>query len=287
LQMHPKVRRGEIDMSKNLGVLVMEFFELYGCFFNYHEVGISIRNGGSYFNKAHRGWLDYGKSYLLSIEDPGDPSNDVSRGTYGMARVRATFAGAFGILTSVAFSRVGFIRARRENSYTNLRRQTEPEDMSILSSILGITQETINRRKLVYEVFYKGIFHGMLGIPRPTDSPLLVNGKSSKRISEESVRSAWEGIDGDHSSEEGDIGPWRYHYDDDDDDESRYTRQPARKRRKIDTEADYHTVYTTDEDEEGEEGSYVDPRSRPDGDRTGRKQQNGRNRTFWLSKGGS
>jgi non-canonical poly(A) RNA polymerase PAPD5/7 len=73
LQMHPKIRRGEIDMSKNMGVLVMEFFELYGCFFNYHEVGISIRNGGSYFNKAQRGWLEYGKSHLLSIEDPGDP----------------------------------------------------------------------------------------------------------------------------------------------------------------------------------------------------------------------
>jgi DNA polymerase sigma len=73
LQMHPKIKRGEIDPSKNLGVLIMEFFELYGCFFNYHEVGISIRDGGSYFNKAQRGWLDYGKAYLLSIEDPGDP----------------------------------------------------------------------------------------------------------------------------------------------------------------------------------------------------------------------
>ncbi|PPQ89445.1 hypothetical protein CVT25_012824 [Psilocybe cyanescens] len=30
LQMHPKIRRGEIDPEKNLGVLVMEFFELYG-----------------------------------------------------------------------------------------------------------------------------------------------------------------------------------------------------------------------------------------------------------------
>lgn len=73
LQMHPKIRRGEIDPSKNMGVLVMEFFELYGCFFNYHEVGISIREGGSYFNKAQRGWLDYNRSHLLSIEDPGDP----------------------------------------------------------------------------------------------------------------------------------------------------------------------------------------------------------------------
>ncbi|KAK2463868.1 hypothetical protein APHAL10511_004173 [Amanita phalloides] len=51
LQMHPKIRRGEIDPGKNLGVLLMEFFELYGCYFDYEEVGISVRNGGYYFQK--------------------------------------------------------------------------------------------------------------------------------------------------------------------------------------------------------------------------------------------
>lgn len=73
LQMHPKIRRGEIDPQKNLGVLVIEFFELYGCYFNYKEVGISLRDGGSYYNKSQRGWLDYRSPGLLSIEDPGDP----------------------------------------------------------------------------------------------------------------------------------------------------------------------------------------------------------------------
>ena len=72
LQMHPKIRRGEIDPSKNLGVLVMEFFELYGWYFNYQEVGISIRDGGSYFSKARRGWQDSNRPHLLSIEDPND-----------------------------------------------------------------------------------------------------------------------------------------------------------------------------------------------------------------------
>lgn len=73
LQMHPKIRRGEIDAARNLGVLVMEFFELYGCYFNYEEVGISVRNGGSYYSKHSRGWHDYYKRNLLSIEDPTDP----------------------------------------------------------------------------------------------------------------------------------------------------------------------------------------------------------------------
>lgn len=76
LQMHPKIRRGEMDPEKNLGVLVMEFFELYGERFNYDEVGISLRNGGMYFNKRQRGWAqDYGRRGLfVSIEDPADPS---------------------------------------------------------------------------------------------------------------------------------------------------------------------------------------------------------------------
>lgn len=78
LQMHPKIRRGEIDPSRNLGVLVMEFFELYGCYFNYREVGISVRDGGSYYNKAQRGWADYKSPSLLSIEDPGDPCEYIS-----------------------------------------------------------------------------------------------------------------------------------------------------------------------------------------------------------------
>lgn len=78
LQMHPKIRRGEIDPEKNLGVLVVEFFELYGNRFNYDNVGISLREGGTYFNKRERGWnVDYKKN-LLSIEDPADPCEFVS-----------------------------------------------------------------------------------------------------------------------------------------------------------------------------------------------------------------
>lgn len=80
LQMHPKIRRGEIEPEKNLGVLVMEFFELYGCYFNYEEIGISIRNGGSYFSKRQRGWYDSSRGLLLSVEDPMDISMSRPRG---------------------------------------------------------------------------------------------------------------------------------------------------------------------------------------------------------------
>lgn len=133
LQMHPKIRRGELDPNKNLGVLLMEFFELYGVYFNYEQVGISLRDGGMYFNKKKRAWHSYDKPDLLSIEDPADPSkylspvvsgisltevvhlvNDISRGSYGFSKVRVTFAGAFNILTSTAFLRAGALSAKRD-----------------------------------------------------------------------------------------------------------------------------------------------------------------------------
>ncbi|EJU00806.1 Nucleotidyltransferase, partial [Dacryopinax primogenitus] len=78
LQMHPKIRRKEIDPRMNLGVLLLDFLELYGRYFNYSEVGISIRNGGSYFSREKRGWL--GADFrgpprmTISVEDPVDIS---------------------------------------------------------------------------------------------------------------------------------------------------------------------------------------------------------------------
>jgi non-canonical poly(A) RNA polymerase PAPD5/7 len=60
-------------LASNLGVLVMEFFELYGLHFNYDDVGISLRDGGTYFNKRQRGWHAEYKKNSLSIEDPANP----------------------------------------------------------------------------------------------------------------------------------------------------------------------------------------------------------------------
>jgi hypothetical protein len=73
--MHPKIRLGEIDPSENLGVLLIEFFEFYGQYFNYFDCGICILNGGSYYRKAQRGWTDLRQPYLMSMEDPTDPSS--------------------------------------------------------------------------------------------------------------------------------------------------------------------------------------------------------------------
>ncbi|KAI0647467.1 hypothetical protein C8Q79DRAFT_907770 [Trametes meyenii] len=262
LQMHPKVRRGEIDPSKNLGVLVMEFFELYGWYFNYQEVGISIRDGGSYFNKAQRGWCDFGQQRLLSIEDPGDPTNDISRGSYNITKVRTTLAGAHGIMTAAAYAQATIISARREGRTVRLRPAPEPEDMSILASVMGVTQETINHRRLVQEVYDRQVLHRMLGITPKTLSLATPkpepNGKKSSRAAEKaSIKSAWGEADmepetEDETEDARDAVESRYEID------SR--RQPPKKRRRTGTrtgqDVTVPTVYTTDDEDPYDDYSF-------------------------------
>lgn len=38
---------------------LMNFFELYGCKFNYRDLGISIRKGGFYFKRSDRDWENF------------------------------------------------------------------------------------------------------------------------------------------------------------------------------------------------------------------------------------
>ncbi|KAJ7706865.1 hypothetical protein B0H17DRAFT_1001303 [Mycena rosella] len=195
LQMHPKIRHAQIDPDRNLGVLVVEFFELYGTRFHYEEVGISLRDGGSYFGKRQRGW-GWGEQWgtggggggggrkggLLAIEDPGDPTNDISAGSYNFQNVRKNLAGAHEILTATIYLRAGILEARRGRRAVRLRDHYAPGDMSILSSVLGVTQETLNNRALVKEVYEKETLHRMVGVP-PKILPSLslsANGANGK-----------------------------------------------------------------------------------------------------------
>ncbi|KAF8884822.1 hypothetical protein BD779DRAFT_1535701 [Infundibulicybe gibba] len=288
LQMHPKIRRGEINAEKNLGVLVMEFFELYGCYFNYEEVGISVRDGGTYFNKKRRGWYDQYKSSLLSIEDPADPSNDISR-------VRTTFAGAYGILTATAYLRAGMITARREGRSMRLRQEYSQDDMSILSSIMGITQETINHRKLVQEVYDKRTLHNILGLTVPVilDDTHKAPLASSSSRGTQSVQAAWREAEADgHSDHESHDDRHRSRRFDEMDGGGRYNiNKRSRKRRRAARYDDDYEVYPTTDDEdhprrprttpngisETEDGEYLS-----DGTIDSRTD---RRRSYWLSKG--
>lgn len=113
LQRHPKIASGQITQEDNLGVLVVEFFELYGKRFNYDNVGININNDGKYFSKLDYGWQRAGQSYLLSIEDPTDPDNDIAKSSFGILKVKSTFGGGHDFLVQRLYDVNDRIKARR------------------------------------------------------------------------------------------------------------------------------------------------------------------------------
>jgi non-canonical poly(A) RNA polymerase PAPD5/7 len=105
VQHHPLIQGRLIDpMQGNLGILLVDFLELYGVLFHYDRVGISLRNGGRYFQRTAPNsplpspsyYTPHGTPRLsLCIEDPQNPDNDVSKGSFGFDQVRDSFRHAF------------------------------------------------------------------------------------------------------------------------------------------------------------------------------------------------
>lgn len=97
LQLHP---RTDVNCpSANLGVLLLEFLQLYGCSFNYNSLAISVRERGSYLSKqelqlepdiSHRWALAGG----MAVEDPFQPGRDMARGSHKVETFRQAWAWA-------------------------------------------------------------------------------------------------------------------------------------------------------------------------------------------------
>ncbi|KAJ2440772.1 hypothetical protein GGF42_007518, partial [Coemansia sp. RSA 2424] len=104
LQLHPRILSGGLDISQNLGVLVIEFFELYGKRFNYDNVCVSVLEKGQYLDKRRKGFYNIAQPYLLSVEDPCDQTNDVTKGTYGINRIKQNFGGAYDLINNAVFA---------------------------------------------------------------------------------------------------------------------------------------------------------------------------------------
>ncbi|XP_077431337.1 terminal nucleotidyltransferase 4A-like [Vanacampus margaritifer] len=98
LQLHPRIdtRRANI----NLGILLIEFFELYGRDFNYMKMGIRV-NGGAYLSKEEmlKAMGNGNRPSMLCIEDPIQPGNDVGRSSYGVLQVKQVFDFAYMVLS--------------------------------------------------------------------------------------------------------------------------------------------------------------------------------------------
>ncbi|KAJ9587332.1 hypothetical protein L9F63_019159 [Diploptera punctata] len=139
LQLHP--RQNAFCPGANLGVLLIEFFELYGRKFNYMKTGIRVKNGGTYISKEEvlRDMVDGHRPSLLCIEDPLTPGNDIGRSSYGALQVKQCFEYAYIVLTQAV------------NPLNSLIYDTNKH--SILGRIIRVTDEVIEYRAWIKETF--------------------------------------------------------------------------------------------------------------------------------------
>lgn len=104
-QQLPSVASGDINPSDNLGVMLLEFLELYGKRFNTRNVGIRVDDvAPSYFP---RGQLHPKPSrpkpsdeWILAIQDPNTPDNNIARPSYMVNLVLDCFGDAYDVLTT-------------------------------------------------------------------------------------------------------------------------------------------------------------------------------------------
>lgn len=86
LQMHPR-RNAAHASNANLGVLLIEFLELFGKLFNHVNTAIQVTDGGRWIPKSS---VNEGGS-VICILDPLNPEMDVGRSSYGYVTVKQAF----------------------------------------------------------------------------------------------------------------------------------------------------------------------------------------------------
>ncbi|KAM3596383.1 uncharacterized protein V6R79_013630 [Siganus canaliculatus] len=135
LQLHSRIDAR--NPNENLGVLLIEFFELYGRHFNYLKTGIRIKNGGAYIAKEEimKAMNNGYRPSMLCIEDPLLPGNDVGRGSYGAMHVKQVFDYAYTVLSHAV--------SPLARSYPN------KDSESTLGRIIRLTPEVIKYREWI------------------------------------------------------------------------------------------------------------------------------------------
>lgn len=92
-----EVRRGRILAKDNLGNMLLEFFLLYGRDFNFTEYVVNTADDMRPFPKTENINMQPTKNtspYVLAVQDPNDPNNNVTRGTHKFRDIRAVLADA-------------------------------------------------------------------------------------------------------------------------------------------------------------------------------------------------
>ena len=120
----------------SLGIMLLEFLELFGKSLNYERVGISVRGQGSFFPKASRGWLDGRRPWTLSIENPENPTVDIGKNSFQIRFVRQAMEHSYHLLSG-ELSRISEILdgAAKKRKRSQAPRSTST---SLLSRIIDV-----------------------------------------------------------------------------------------------------------------------------------------------------
>jgi len=123
------------DDKTNVGVLLNEFFELYGINLNYKSVAVRVREGPFVMKgqlKAIHGWS------MLTVEDPLQSDNDLGRSSYNVLRIKDAF--------QIAYHRVC---SRISPSKT----MSKTPNQTILQMVLNVGPEFHNKRMQKIEIW--------------------------------------------------------------------------------------------------------------------------------------
>ncbi|CAK9438445.1 uncharacterized protein LODBEIA_P26690 [Lodderomyces beijingensis] len=107
LRLHPKVSTGTMRSSDNLGVLLIEFFELYGRNFSYDNLIISLDSTTDeprYLQKDRYSVLNTARNtFAIVIQDPADAHNNITRSSYNLRDLKKAFGGAYQLLVAKCY----------------------------------------------------------------------------------------------------------------------------------------------------------------------------------------
>jgi len=122
--------------------LLVEFLELYGFCFNSNSVGITLTNGGRYYQRVSAN-LHRNHPYAASLEllDPQDETNNVASGTFNYGGVIFAFKKAYKEITD-AISR--YYHRSPNSSFA------EP----LLGNMLYIPDSTVKMRQNLLSAYY-------------------------------------------------------------------------------------------------------------------------------------
>uniref|UniRef100_A0A2N9H0I2 polynucleotide adenylyltransferase n=1 Tax=Fagus sylvatica TaxID=28930 RepID=A0A2N9H0I2_FAGSY len=90
----------QTSSEQNLGVLLVHFLDFYGRKLNTSDVGVSCKGAGSFFLKSSKGFANKGRPFLIAIEDPQAPENDIGKNSFNYFQIRSAFSMAFSTLTN-------------------------------------------------------------------------------------------------------------------------------------------------------------------------------------------